>query len=97
MIRIVKALKKVLLITVFLIVFLLISGYTYLYVLPKGPDMTETRALKSESDSFVMYAYKNSQRKSIRVWTYKPDAWKSGGKILFVMHGGGRNADDNLE
>ncbi len=97
MIHISKTLKKVLLLLVFLIVFLLISGYTYLYVLPKGPDLTETRSLKSESDSFVMYAYKNSQRKSIRVWTYKPEAWKNEDKILFVMHGGGRNADDYLE
>jgi len=39
-------------------------------------------------DSFVMYAFKQSERKSIKVWTYKPQNWKNGDKIIFVMHGG---------
>ena len=43
-----------------------------------------------------MYAYKKSERKSIKVWTYKPQEWQSGNKIVFVMHGGGRNAEDYL-
>jgi hypothetical protein len=30
------------------------------------------------------------------VWTYKPQNWNDKDKIVFVMHGGGRNADDYL-
>jgi hypothetical protein len=44
-----------------------------------------------------MYAYKQSERKSIKVWTYKSENWKNEDKIVFVMHGGGRNADDYLD
>ncbi len=73
-----------------------IAGYVYLYVLPKGPETTQARPIASGMDSFVMYAYQESKRKSIKVWTYKPKNWQNGEKILFVMHGGGRNADDYL-
>jgi pimeloyl-ACP methyl ester carboxylesterase len=31
------------------------------------------------------------------VWTYRPESWKDKDKIVFVMHGGGRNADDYLD
>ena len=65
--------------------------------MPKGPEITEEKALKTGSDSFVMHSYKNSERKSIKVWTYKPEPWKNRERILFVMHGGGRNADDYLD
>lgn len=66
------------------------------YVLPKGPDITGSNKLNSGKDSFVVYTYKGSERKSIRVWTYKPENWKDQDKIVFVMHGGGRNAEDYL-
>lgn len=48
-----------------------IAGYVYLYVLPKGPETTQARPIASGMDSFVMYAYQESKRKSIKVWTYK--------------------------
>jgi predicted esterase len=89
-------LKKTILYTFSIILLLTISGYIYLYVLPKGPKITETIPLKNGQDSFVMYAYQESERKSIKVWTYKPESWKDKNKVVFVMHGGGRNADDYL-
>ncbi len=92
-----RTFKKILLYTVAISSLLLISGYIYLYVLPKGPQITETIPLKNGKDSFVMSAYKKSERKSIKVWTYKPQDWKTGNKIVFVMHGGGRNAEDYLD
>jgi predicted esterase len=92
----IRILKKTVLYTFSIILLLTISGYIYLYVLPKGPKITETIPLKNGKDSFVMYAYKESERKSIKVWTYKPQEWKNGNKIVFVMHGGGRNAEDYL-
>ena len=73
-----------------------VVGYTYLYILPKGPEITEIKKIKNGIDFFVMYAYKDSKRKSIKVWTYKPASWNNEDKIVFVMHGGGRNADDYL-
>jgi predicted esterase len=92
-----QILKKVLFTIILILITFTVSGYTYLYILPKGPELTETRTLKKETDSFVMYSYADSQRKSIKVWTYKPENWKNEGRILFVMHGGGRNADDYLD
>ncbi|WP_319590009.1 hypothetical protein [uncultured Draconibacterium sp.] len=86
------------LISIFSFLILLIAGgYIYLYVIPKGPDITEPNELSTGKDSFVIYAHKNSERKSIKVWTYRPDNWKDQDKIVFVMHGGGRNADDYLD
>lgn len=73
-----------------------VVGYTYLYILPKGPEITEIKKIKNGIDFFVMHAYKDSKRKSIKVWTYKPASWNNEDKIVFVMHGGGRNADDYL-
>ncbi|MEL6538059.1 MAG: hypothetical protein AAFQ98_21755 [Bacteroidota bacterium] len=88
--------KKTLLFGLSFLILLIVVGYIYLYVLPKGPDVTESTRLNTNVDSFVMYAYKDSERKSIRVWTYKPETWEDQDKIVFVMHGGGRNADDYL-
>lgn len=82
------------------LVFLLllaVSAYVYLYKLPKGPELTAVKTLNSGRDSFVIHAFKDSKRKSIKVWTYKPKSWKDQDKILFVMHGAGRNADDYLD
>lgn len=89
-----RTLKKTLLYTLVTLTVLAITGYIYLYVLPKGPDITKKVPISQGTDSFVMYAFKESRKKSIKVWTYMPDAWKNGDKIVFVMHGGGRNADD---
>jgi len=92
-----RILKKIILYTFSILVLLSIVGYIYLYKLPKGPEITENVKIKNGQDSFVMYAYKQSERKSIKVWTYKPVNWKNEDKIVFVMHGGGRNADDYLD
>ena len=94
--KIFRILKKVILYTFSFLLLLSVTGYIYLYVLPKGPEITETSKINVGIDSFVIYAYKNSQRKSIKVWTYKPESWNDKDKIVFVMHGGGRNADDYL-
>ncbi len=91
-----RILRKVILYTFAILLLLTVAGYVYLYVLPKGPEITETNTMDSGIDSFVMYAYEDSERKSIKVWTYKPKSWKDQEKIVFVMHGGGRNADDYL-
>ncbi len=91
-----RLLKKVILYTLSILLLLSVAGYIYLYVLPKGPDITATRKMNVGIDSFVIHAYKNSEKKSIKVWTYKPEHWHNKDKIVFVMHGGGRNADDYL-
>ena len=90
-------LKKVILYTLLFFLLLSITGYIYLYVLPKGPEITSPRPLNTGKDAFVIYAHKDSERKSIRVWTYKPETWKDQDKMVFVMHGGGRNADDYFD
>ncbi|WP_319590425.1 hypothetical protein [uncultured Draconibacterium sp.] len=92
-----RKLGKILIYIFSFLILLIAGGYFYLYVLPKGPEITESNELSTGKDSFVMYAHKNSERKSIKVWTYKPDNWKDQDKIVFVMHGGGRNADDYLD
>ncbi len=92
-----KILKRVFSVLLFTILILGVLGYVYLYVLPKGPEVTEVEKLKTGTDSFGMYAYKTNQRRSIKVWTYKPENWKNNDRIIFVMHGGGRNADDYLD
>ena len=71
-------------------------GYVYLYILPKGPEITESKKISTGTDSFVIQAYKDSKRKLIKVWTYKPEGWRDKDKMVFVMHGGGRNAEDYL-
>ncbi len=92
-----RILKKVLLYTFSFFLLLSVAGYIYLYVLPKGPEITTPTELNTGKDAFVIYAHKESKRKSIRVWTYKPERWKDQDKIVFVMHGGGRNADNYLD
>ncbi|MCO6357547.1 hypothetical protein [Roseivirga pacifica] len=94
--RFFRVIKKVVLYTLAILLLLSVTGYVYLYVLPKGPELTATRRINAGTDSFVIHAYKESERKSIRVWTYKPETWNDKDKIVFVMHGGGRNADDYL-
>ncbi len=91
-----RILTKVILYTLSILLLLSVAGYFYLYVLPKGPEITETSKINIGIDSFVIYAYKNNERKSIKVWTYKPESWNDKDKIVFIMHGGGRNADDYL-
>jgi len=91
-----RILKKIILYSFSIILLLSVIGYTYLYILPKGPEITEIKKIKNGIDFFVMHAYKDSKRKSIKVWTYKPATWNNEDKIVFVMHGGGRNADDYL-
>ncbi|MCE7990527.1 MAG: hypothetical protein HEP71_01050 [Roseivirga sp.] len=92
----IRFLKKAILYTFAFLLLLTVTGYIYLYVLPKGPKVTEVSPIAHGEDYFVMYAYKDSQRKSIKVRTYKPEQWSNGQKIVFVMHGGGRNAKDYL-
>lgn len=89
--------KKVVVYTLLIILPLTLTGYVYLYVLPKGPEITRIKKIDNGIDSFVINAYKSSGRKSIKVWTYKPENWNDKDKIVFVMHGGGRNAKDYLK
>ncbi len=89
-------LKKVVLYTFSALLLLSVAGYVYLYVLPKGPEITAPQPINTGIDSFVIQAYKDSERKSIKVWTYKPESWNDKDNIVFVMHGGGRNAADYL-
>ena len=91
-----KVLKKIILYTFSVALLISVVGYIYLYVLPKGPEITATRKINVGIDAFVIHAYKDTERKSIKVWTYKPENWNDKNKIVFVMHGGGRNADDYL-
>lgn len=91
-----RILKRIVLYTSTILLLLSLAGYLYLYVLPKGPEITATTKMNVGIDSFVIHAYTHSKRKSIKVWTYKPGSWKDKDKIVFVMHGGGRNADDYL-
>lgn len=90
-------LKKGILYTLIICSLFTVVGYVYLYVLPKGPAITTTSKIKNGKDAFVMYAYTTTKRKSIRIWTYKPEGWKDKDPIVFIMHGGGRNAEDYLD
>ena len=84
--------------SVFLITVVIVAvGYLYLYVLPTGPERTEAKPFATGKDSFVINAYKHTDRKTIRVWTYKPAEWTPADPVLFVMHGMGRNAEDYLD
>jgi len=96
MTKAIKILKNTILVTISLVLILSIASYVYLYILPKGPEITKTVAIKIGKDSLVINAYKDSDRKTIKVWTYKPQDWKNEDKIVFIMHGGGRNAEDYL-
>lgn len=94
---IINLLKKVGLYALLTLFLLAITGYVYLYILPKGPALTPATALARGKDSFVIYAYKESKKRSIRVHTYQPKNWGNGNDVMFVMHGGGRNASDYLD
>jgi pimeloyl-ACP methyl ester carboxylesterase len=91
-----RVLKNIILSTFSILLLISVAGYIYLYVLPKGPEITVTHKINTGVDSFVIYTYKDSNRKSVKVWTYKPESWNDKDKIVFVMHGGGRNANDYL-
>lgn len=74
----------------------ILTGCVFLYQMPKGPELTVKSPLEAGLDSFVMTAYRNTDRVSIKIHTYLPKDWQDGDDILFVMHGAGRNADDYL-
>lgn len=92
-----KILKITILSFLTIVAFLVVFGYLYLYVLPKGPELTTPKPLEIGKGNFVMSSYKHTERKSIRVWTYKPDSWEPGNTVLFVMHGMARNAENYLD
>ena len=87
--KILKFSKREILYAFSITAFLFLSGC-------KGQEIAQTKKINIGVDFFIMHAYKNSEKKSIKVWTYKPKHWKDQSKIVFVMHGGGRNADDYL-
>ena len=91
-----KALKKITFYTTMGLSAFVLVAYMYLYKLPKGPDLTELEPLQNGTSRFVINAYQDSVRKTIRIWTHRPQRWFDGDRILFVMHGAGRNADDYL-
>ena len=97
MINIISFFKRVFVLVFSSISLLIICGYIYLYQLPKGPELTQVRPINNGIDNFVIYAHKGSQKKTIKAWTYKPKTWTDGDKIVFVMHGSGRNAEDYLK
>ncbi len=74
-----------------------LNGCSYHHLLPKGPDITVAAPIKQGKDSFVMNAYTHTDRKTVRVWTFKPDNWQQHDKVLFVMHGMSRNAENYLD
>lgn len=74
-----------------------IFGYLKLYVLPTGPALTAATAFPVGKDNFVINAYRHTERKTIRVWTYRPQQWTSDKPVLFVMHGMARNAESYLD
>ena len=80
-----------------LVVALPATAYVYLYVLPKGPELTAPSATPEGKASFVMRAHDGAQHRTIRVWTFKPSNWRDGGEVLFVMHGMSRNAEEYLD
>lgn len=92
-----KFLKIALFIAAGLLVVLPVSAYVYLYVLPKGPELTAPAPTPSGKASFVVRAHEGAQHRTIRVWTYRPANWQAGGDVLFVMHGMSRNAEEYLD
>lgn len=71
--------------------------YAYVSWIPRGPELTDPVQTPEGTSSFVMTAYETSDRRTIRVWTHRPESWAPEGPVLFVMHGMGRNADDYLD
>ena len=82
---------------VVLTVVIVVIGYLYLYVLPAGPERTEAKPFPVGKSSFVMDAFRHTDRKTIRIWTYRPQQWTENDTVLFVMHGMGRNAESYLD
>lgn len=74
-----------------------VIGYLFLYVLPTGPERTAAEPIPVGKHSFVINAYRHTDRKTIRVWTYKPQQWTPDKPVLFVMHGMARNAESYLD
>lgn len=95
--RIVKLLKIALFVVAGLLVAVPAAAYTYLYVLPKGPELTDPMPTPVGKASLVLRAHEGAQQRTIRVWTYRPAGWQAGGKVLFVMHGMSRNAEEYLD
>ncbi len=93
----VKFLKIALFVLAGLLVAVPVAAYVYVYVLPKGPELTAPAATPEGKASFVIRAHDGAQHRTIRVWTYRPPAWSEGGKVLFVMHGMSRNAEQYLD
>ncbi|MEO1045273.1 MAG: hypothetical protein AAFX04_07525 [Pseudomonadota bacterium] len=73
------------------------TGCSYKHLLPRGPALTPDATVSAGTGHFVMTAYKNTDRKRIRVWTHRPEDWQAGDQVLFVMHGMSRNAKDYLD
>lgn len=91
--KILKAAAGVVLFAVFSLALL---AYAYTHWLPRGPELTEAAPTPYGKSHFVMTAYENSDRRNIRVWTYRPEAWTDADPVVFVMHGMGRNAETYL-
>ncbi len=82
---------------VLLSVVLLTSGCSYYkYLLPKGPELIPPAPIASGPGHFVMQAYEHTDRKNIRVWTYRPASWTSDDQILMVMPGMSRNGEQYM-
>ena len=94
---VVKVLKIALFVAAALVIALPAAAYAYLYVLPKGPELTAPTATPVGKASFVPRPHDGAQHRRSRVWTYKPANWQAGGDVLFVMHGMSRNAEEYFD
>lgn len=92
-----RKLKFVLATLLVLCVALAAAAYVYLYVVPKGPELTQPAPMSQGKSSFVMRAHDGAQKRTIRVWTYRPASWRPDGAVLLVMHGMGRNGENYLD
>lgn len=95
--RVVKLLKIALFAVTGLLVAVPAAAYVYLYVMPKGPELTAPAPTPVGKASLVLRAHDGAQQRTIRVWTYRPEGWQAGGNVLFVMHGMSRNAEEYLD
>lgn len=75
-----------------LLVALPAAARAYLYVLPKGSELTAPAPTPVGKARFVLRAHDGSQHRSIRVGTYKAASWQAGDDVLFIMHGTARRA-----
>lgn len=80
-----------------LLVALPAAARAYLYVLPKGSELTAPAPTPVGKARFVLRAHDGSQHRSIRVGTYKAASWQAGDDVLFIMHGTPRNAEEYLD